>query len=678
MTLADKGSQPCVCSHGTPRFALQILHCTRLMDWLRNMQRQLRRDYPLALPPAPVPAATVGEAQEAEAQEAGPEAAAVGLETEDTPMAATSEAEAAADDAAPEPLQCPEPEVAAARTVAVGAMGPPARQQPSSQTAGLPDRLQLLAFVVRLRRCADRSLEAELEASSGCISLATARLQLHALLSELLSGLYLPPVRMASLCTLMVPGELSCQQQGCGRRGCRGNNMVEEAAGLVLELSHHKTERYHRQHPPLRLLLPREIATSVRTFMQHARPVLLLRATREADLDTPYLLVSDSGTPFAGLATQFAVVWREIQREHSAPWPPFPPQRLRHVHATAAYQDLVQEVADRQPQLAGDARVMGNSVRMWERHYIQRQGSILAQASVQRLADWRARGLARLSGQGRAQQQHQAVPAAAAVRHPPPMTAHHATTASAAAVKAAGGRSAGVAASSSPAAAAATVPVADATRDGLQPIRSSLEQERHHRRQPPSPPRRVTPPQLQPWPAPRQPQPRPSASPRPSPQSKTPGVRCGSFMRPSKRQRRVSPDGAVDPEPTRAAEVAGGGGVWPSRAADWRGKAMHLTSSSSEDWEEAEDLTSSSSEGEWEEVKEGEEAGEEREGEEEWGEEERGEDEEEEQGEEEERGVDRGLVKDGERGLDWVGPVLPEQGEGWLDEAADLWGLPDE
>ncbi len=59
--------------------------------------------------------------------------------------------------------------------------------------------------------------------------------------------------------------------------------MAEEAAGLVLELSHHKTERYHRQHPPLRLLLPREVATSVRTFMQHAQPVLLLRATREAD-----------------------------------------------------------------------------------------------------------------------------------------------------------------------------------------------------------------------------------------------------------------------------------------------------------------------------------------------------------------------------------------------------------
>ncbi len=100
---------------------------------------------------------------------------------------------------------------------------------------------------------------------------------------------------MASLCTLMVPGELSCQQQGCCRRACRGNNMVEEPAGLVLELSHHKMERHHRQHPPLRLLLPREVATSVRTFVQHARPVLLLRATREADLDTPYLLVSDSG-----------------------------------------------------------------------------------------------------------------------------------------------------------------------------------------------------------------------------------------------------------------------------------------------------------------------------------------------------------------------------------------------
>jgi hypothetical protein len=91
---------------------------------------------------------------------------------------------------------------------------------------------------------------------------------------------------MASLYTLVVPGELSCQQQGCCRRGCRGNNMVEEAAGLVLELSHHKMERQHR---PLRLLLPREVATSVRTFVQYARPVLLLRATREADLDTPYL-----------------------------------------------------------------------------------------------------------------------------------------------------------------------------------------------------------------------------------------------------------------------------------------------------------------------------------------------------------------------------------------------------
>ena len=297
---------------------------------------------------------------------------------------------------------------------------------------GLPDKSQLLAFVVGLRRAADAAVEQDL-ADGGPLNYKSAVLASDALLTEFLSGLYMPPVRMSSLCSLMVPGQQICQEPDCRRRGCRGNNLREEhlrspsssspaftppmpapaaaaAAGsvqaatvrggrLVMEISHHKTERWHRQQPPLQLAFPPELSASVRQFIQHARPVLLQYSEQAASTaaPTPYLFLSRRGVPFAGCPVQFASVWRKVQQQYGAPWRPFPPQRLRHIHATAAYQAVVNEVAARAAPLGADAVVMGNSLRTWGTHYVHNQQGMVVQAAVDRMTAWRREELQRLA-----------------------------------------------------------------------------------------------------------------------------------------------------------------------------------------------------------------------------------------------------------------------------------------
>ncbi|GLC47482.1 hypothetical protein PLESTM_002080200 [Pleodorina starrii] len=361
----DAGGQP-----PSPDSAAKVGHCGRLVGWLHNIQRQLRRDYPTAPPQAPQPAAGEGGSGSGGGGGAG-------------------EDEGDADD------------------------------------NGLPSMSEVLSFVVTLRCRADRVLARDLGAlGSGPVSYEAAVLQMHALLTEFLSGVYMPPMRMSSLCTLMVPGQDTCQEQDCGRQGCRGNNLMDarepsladrpppsgpassskqpqpsstdpasissgSGRRLVVEITHHKTERFSRNQPPLRLVLPAELSSSVRQYVQYARPVLMRRAAREDHDAPPYLLISRNGAPFAGSPVQFAVEWQWMQAAYGPPWRRFPPQKFRHIYATGAVQGLVQEVEDRRAKLQADAKAMGNSLRVWDTHYVQRQDDILGQAAIRRLQAWR-------------------------------------------------------------------------------------------------------------------------------------------------------------------------------------------------------------------------------------------------------------------------------------------------
>ncbi|GLC37291.1 hypothetical protein PLESTM_000565100 [Pleodorina starrii] len=160
----DAGGQP-----PSPDSAAKVGHCGRLVGWLHNIQRQLRRDYPTAPPQAPQPAAGEGGG---------------------------------------------------------GGGGGAGEDEGDADDNGLPSMSEVLSFVMTLRRRADRVLARDLGAlGSGPVSYEAAVLQMHALLTEFLSGVYMPPMRMSSLCTLMVPGQDTCQEQDCGRQGCRGNNL---------------------------------------------------------------------------------------------------------------------------------------------------------------------------------------------------------------------------------------------------------------------------------------------------------------------------------------------------------------------------------------------------------------------------------------------------------------------
>ncbi|GIL57134.1 hypothetical protein Vafri_12397, partial [Volvox africanus] len=333
----------------------QTSHCQCLQEWLHNIGRQLKQSYPRAPPPAAKPIS-------------GPR----GVDDEDV-----------------------------------------------AQDDSLPDKSEVLAFVQGLQQSASDALKLDLISSAKSVSLAAAITCMHALVAVLLSGLYLPPLRMSALSTLMVPGSTSCCNKDCRQRACRGNNLTQvvrkpkvqqpaanpssgpscstgaanNAASSVtcmqLELNHHKTARFAKNREPLTVILPPDLSKLIQTYVRHARPVLMQRAPAVVDdmmSSSQQLLIDKNGQPFNN---GFAMEWRDIEERYGAPWEHIPPQKLRHIHSTTAYTSLVQEVARQLPDLQPHARVMGNSLRVWGSHYIQRPGSIVAQAGVDNLNKWR-------------------------------------------------------------------------------------------------------------------------------------------------------------------------------------------------------------------------------------------------------------------------------------------------
>ncbi|GLI68488.1 hypothetical protein VaNZ11_012840, partial [Volvox africanus] len=329
----------------------QTSHCQRIQEWLHNIARQLKKSYPRAPPPA-----------------ANPISGSAGME------------------------------------------------ESVVQHNSLPDKSEVLAFVHGLQQSASDALKHDLS-SAKCVRLEAAIAIMHALVAVLVSGLYLPPLRMSALSTLMVPGSTSCCNKDCRQRGCRGNNLTQvvrrpkvqhpameddpsssgpscstgppnNVAGVAcmqLELNHHKTARFTRNREPLTVILPPDLSKLIQTYVRHARPVLMQRAPVDMT-SSQQLLIDKNGQPFNN---GFAMEWRDIEERYGAPWEHIPPQKLRHIHSTTAYTSLVQEVARQLPDLQPHAQVMGNSLRVWDSHYIQRPGSIIAQAGVDNLNKWR-------------------------------------------------------------------------------------------------------------------------------------------------------------------------------------------------------------------------------------------------------------------------------------------------
>ncbi|EFJ39140.1 hypothetical protein VOLCADRAFT_101316, partial [Volvox carteri f. nagariensis] len=300
------------------------------------------------------------------------------------------------------------------------AAAPPTTASPPDDD-GLPSKSEVLSFVRALWDKAQAMLEKDLAAAGpdGPVTYSTAVLLMHALLAEMISGVYIPPVRLSVLSTLMVSGMQTCKQQDCFQMDCRGNNLVEvipvarAGAGadgshgassssrssssrgrrLVMETIHHKTERFKKDEA-LRIVLPSTLSQHIRTYTEYARPALLNMnpSIDDASKEPPFLFLDRKGRPVAGVDAPFTDEWKLIQRKYGAPWPTvFCPMKFRHLHATVRFKDLVDNVADQEEEaLAGDALVMGNSVAVWRRHYIKGRDSIVAQKAVGQLGRWRA------------------------------------------------------------------------------------------------------------------------------------------------------------------------------------------------------------------------------------------------------------------------------------------------
>ncbi|GIM17479.1 hypothetical protein Vretimale_20031, partial [Volvox reticuliferus] len=114
------------------------------------------------------------------------------------------------------------------------------------QHNSLPDKSEVLTFVHSLQEVASDALKHDLSIAKS-VSLEAAITSMHALVAVLLSGLYLPPLRMSALSTLMVPGITTCSNKDCKQRACRGNNLTE----IVRKQNHQDADPSHQGHPAL-------------------------------------------------------------------------------------------------------------------------------------------------------------------------------------------------------------------------------------------------------------------------------------------------------------------------------------------------------------------------------------------------------------------------------------------
>ncbi|GFR53213.1 hypothetical protein Agub_g15966, partial [Astrephomene gubernaculifera] len=262
---------------------------------------------------------------------------------------------------------------------------------------GLPDKVLLLRFVMELRQKADDALSADMVA--GDISFETALLQRDALLAEFLCGLYVPPLRLACIATLKVPGRDVCTHACCSRANCRGNTLRalttrsgEPTGGMKVELFHHKTERFRKK--PITFKLPKVLAERALSYINNIRPILAgdddTDEEGEETAPVPFLFLTGRGKAL-GISggTTVAALWNRIQQQHSAPWQPFTARLFRHIHANSEFNAVIREVAAGRTHLDGDAQIMGNSQAAWDSNYIKDHDSAMMQATVDRLEDWR-------------------------------------------------------------------------------------------------------------------------------------------------------------------------------------------------------------------------------------------------------------------------------------------------
>ncbi|EFJ50959.1 hypothetical protein VOLCADRAFT_88112 [Volvox carteri f. nagariensis] len=156
---------------------------------------------------------------------------------------------------------------------------------------------------------------------------------------KMISGVYIPPVRLSVLSTLMVSGMQTCKQQDCFQMDCRGNNLVEvipvarAGAGadgshgassssrssssrgrrLVMETIHHKTERFKKDEA-LRIVLPSTLSQHIRTYTEYARPALLNMnpSIDDASKEPPFLFLDRKGRPVAVCSLVVRIVVRAV------------------------------------------------------------------------------------------------------------------------------------------------------------------------------------------------------------------------------------------------------------------------------------------------------------------------------------------------------------------------------
>lgn len=301
-----------------------------------------------------------------------------------------------------------------------------------TNTTALPSKESLLQWQLPIRVKVDAWIQAELQKiRQGSLqpsshkhqlgeifSKSVSRQQHNMLLVDCLSG-FLPPTRLSCIRSIKIPSAARspCKDPDCDRPGCRGNRLElmenfyvpsinslsssktstqpvavsslfskpmlppPKLQKLKLILEHHKTSTNANQ--AIECELPEDLAKNVHSYLQHGHPTLTL------ETDCKMLFVSSMGQAMTEQCLWR--LWLDLQKEWKAPWQPFEPRLLRHIHVTFEIQSMADAVAatNSSAHMEGGAHIMGNSTKVWAKSYCPQYGSIMAQAAIDKITKWR-------------------------------------------------------------------------------------------------------------------------------------------------------------------------------------------------------------------------------------------------------------------------------------------------
>ena len=242
-----------------------------------------------------------------------------------------------------------------------------------------------------------------------------AKVCMDAALLGLMFG-YVPPVRLACIRTCIHPSHVGgpCLDTDCATpHTCKGNRL--EWIGdkpLLADLSeppnptlravfpHHKNARKWNGYV-ISFELPPALCCMLHPYLLHGHDTLLAHtpSSHKHGEDATHTLLFTNTQGRELTEVNLCHWFSRMLVDHKAPFPNFPPSKLRHVFVDERQSDM----AAPGPSNRSAARIMGNSERVWATHYDHHLPQREVDGAVQAMAQWREALLEEGQAQGQGQ-----------------------------------------------------------------------------------------------------------------------------------------------------------------------------------------------------------------------------------------------------------------------------------